>query len=81
MLKLIVICSAKVGDHGAVETSDDNTTATGELILVDAVFGQDTFLCTGIGNLFTEGIFANTADVDDRLRRESVLYPGLNTVF
>lgn len=78
MLKLIVICSAKVSDHRAVKTGDDNSTATGELVLVDAVLGEDTLLYTCIVDLFTVGIFANTADVDDGLWRESVLYPRLD---
>lgn len=76
MLKLIVVGSAKVSDHGAVKTGDDDTTAASELVFVDPVLGEDTLLRAGIGNLFTESIFANAADVDDGLRRESVLHSG-----
>lgn len=75
MLKLIVICSTEVSNHRAVKTGDDDSTATGELVLVDAVLGEDTLLYTCVVNLFTEGIFTNTADVDDGLWWESVLYP------
>lgn len=74
VLELVVVCSGKVSNHGSVEAGDDDTTATSELVLVDAVLGEDALLHAGVGELFTERIFTDTADVDDGLWWKSVLF-------
>lgn len=73
MLKLVVVGSTKVSHHGTLKTGNDDTAATSELVLIDTVLGENALLHTSGSELFTEGIFTDAADVDDRIWRESIL--------
>lgn len=73
VLNLVLIGSSKVGAHAAVVASDDNTTFTGGLGLIDTVLGVDTSLLASLLEHVTILILTDTAYVDNGLLRKHVL--------
>ena len=73
MLKLVLVGSSEVGAHAAVVASDDNTTLTSGLGLIDTVLGVDTGLLASLLEDITELVLTDTTDVDNGLLREQVL--------
>lgn len=73
VLKLVLVGGSEVGAHAAVVASDDNTTLTSGLGLIDAVLGVDTGLLASILEDVTELVLTDTTDVDNGLLREHVL--------
>ena len=73
VLNLVLVGSSEVGAHTAVVTSDDNTTLTGRLGLIDTVLGVDTGLLASPLEDLTVLVLTDTTDVDNGLLREHVL--------
>jgi hypothetical protein len=73
VLNLVLVGSSEVGAHAAVVASDDNTTLTGGLGLVDTVLGVDTGLLTSLLEDLTVLVLTDATDVDNGLLREHVL--------
>lgn len=73
VLKLVLVGSSEVGAHAAVVASDDNTTLTGGLGLVDTVLGVDTGLLASLLEDLTVLVLTDTTDVDNGVLREHVL--------
>lgn len=73
VVKLVFVGSSKVGDHATVVASNDNTTFSGGLDLIDTVFGVDTGLFAGLCEDVGVLVFADAADVDDGVFGEDVL--------
>lgn len=73
VLNLVLVGSSKVGAHAAVVASDDNTTLTGGLSLIDTVLGVDTGLLASLLEDVTVLVLTDTTDVDNGLLREHVL--------
>lgn len=73
VLELVLVGGSEVGAHAAVVASDDNTTLTSGLGLIDAVLGVDTGLLASILEDVTELVLTDTTDVDNGLLREHVL--------
>jgi hypothetical protein len=73
VLNLVFVGSSKVGDHATVVASDDNTTFSGGLDLVDAVFSVDTGLFAGLFKDVGVLVFADAANVHDGVFGEHVL--------
>ena len=73
VLDLVAVGSGQVGAHATVMAIDDDTAATGRLLLIIAVFdGQAGFgraLLERLGVL----VLADATNVDDRVEREDVL--------
>ena len=65
MLKVIVVCSTQIGAHGAVVSSNNNSTAPSLLFLVDAVFDTKTSLLNGIVKDGGVLVVTNASEVDD----------------
>jgi hypothetical protein len=73
VVKLVFVGSSKVGDHATVVAGNDNTTFSSGLDLVDTVFSVDTGLFAGFCEDVGVFIFANAANVGDRVLGEDVL--------
>lgn len=73
VLHLVVVCSSKVGDHGSVVTSDNDTAAAGLLLWIDAVLDTKAGLLVSL--LQDAGILVVTdaAKVDDGVVWEDIL--------
>jgi hypothetical protein len=74
VLKLVLVGSSEVSAHAAVVAGDDDTALAGGLRLVDTVLGVDTGLLTGLLEDLAVLVIANTANVDDGVVGEQVLY-------
>lgn len=73
VLNLVFVGSSKVGDHATVVAGNDNTTFSGGLDIVDAVFSVDTGLFAGLFEDVGVLVFADAADIDDGVFGEHVL--------
>lgn len=81
VLQLVVVGGGKVSDHGPVMAGNDNTAAASGLILLDAIFCENSLLHTRTSEGLAKGILTNTSDVDRRLRREHILSPIYSLAF
>jgi hypothetical protein len=77
VLNLVLVGSSKVGAHAAVVASDNNTTLTGRLRLINTVLGVDTGLLASLLEDVTVLVLANAANVDNGLLRKQVLQISL----
>lgn len=73
VLNLVLVGSSEVGAHAAVVASDDNTTLTSGLGLIDTVLGVNTGLLASLLEDITELVLTDTTDVDNGLLRQHVL--------
>lgn len=73
VVKLVFVGSSKVGDHATVVSSNDNTTFSGGLDLIDTVFGVDTSLFAGFCEDVAVLVFADAANVGDGVFGKDVL--------
>jgi hypothetical protein len=73
VLGLVFVGGSKVSNHATVVTCDDNTTLASGLDIVDAVFGVHAGLFAGVGQDVGVLVFADAANVDDRVLGEDVL--------
>lgn len=81
VLKLVLVGSSEVGAHAAVVASDDNTTLTSGLGLIDTVLGVDTGLLASLLEDITELVLTDTTDVGNGLLREQILRVLLISIF
>lgn len=73
VLELVLVGGSKVGAHAAVVAGNDDTTLAGGLDIVDTVLRLDTGLGAGLLEEIGVLVFANAANVDDRVVGEHVL--------
>jgi hypothetical protein len=73
VLDLVLVGSSEVGAHAAVVASDDNTTLTGGLGLINTVLGVDTGLLASLLEDLAVLVLTDTTDVHNGLLREHVL--------
>lgn len=73
VLDLVAVGSGEVGAHATVVTSNDNTAATGGLLLIVTVDGTETDLLVGLDQLLGVLVLANASNKDDRVGGEHVL--------
>lgn len=73
VLKLVVIGSTEISDERPVVASNNDGALAGANGLLNSVGAADTLLVVGSTESSRPLVIANTADVDDRLRRKNVL--------
>lgn len=73
VLEIVVVGGAQVGDHGAVVVGDDNSTAAGGLLGVDAVLNSETGLLDCIVQDCGILVVTDTAEEDSAVGWKQVL--------
>ena len=74
VVKLVLVGSGQMRDHGPVVTGDDDTTTASGLSIVDTVFRMDTSLVASLLENIGVLVTTNASDVHDGLRGEDVLW-------
>jgi len=67
MVKFVAVCGSKIGAHGSVMASDNDTASSSRLFLIYTVFDTKTNLVGGVLKRLGILVFANTADEDGRV--------------
>lgn len=73
VLHLVVVGSSKVGDHGSVVTSNNDTAAAGLLLWIDTVLDTKTGLLVGLLQDVGILVVTDAAKVDDGVVWEDIL--------
>ena len=73
VLDLVAVGSSEIGAHATVVAGDDDTAATGGLLVVVAVDGAETDLLVGLDQLLGVLVLANASNKDNRVGGEDVL--------
>ena len=73
VLNLVAVGSSEIGAHATVVAGDDDTAATGGLLVVVAVDGAEADLLVGLDQLLGVLVLANASNKDDRVGGKDVL--------
>jgi hypothetical protein len=73
VLQLVAIRCSEISAHGAIVSSDDDTTASGWLFIVHSVLRSQPQLVCAFGEGFGILVAANASDEDNRIWRQNVL--------
>jgi hypothetical protein len=73
VLDLVAVGSGEIGAHATVVAGDDDTAATGGLLVVVAVDGAETDLLVGLDQLLGVLVLADTSNKDNRVGGKDVL--------